>query len=336
MATDVTLSILQLSDILKDELVDSGNYQCNLMKVLPIKPARNANAITWAVDGYSGAPAETYAEGADVSAYTTATQFKPSLGYGRYRDNKNISGSAWRQAAMSPAPVASRDLIGAKLAEAIKYVTLELGIDAFTGTGGNGIVGLETAIDVSTTYAGVDRSTNTGFRSTETTGGNAALSLPMLRNLILNTMKRARNAKPTHLIGSFDTMGKIMGLADSNFRVHFDGAAADRAAAKGLSIGFDYIDVLGIPFVADNNCPDGEIFAINDSVCHWEYVPAPNDGLGGYSMVSGVDSLGDRLMLPFMLAPLAKAGDSIKFSVMAELALVVRDPSKCGKLTNFV
>ena len=333
---DYTLSILQLSDILKDELVDSGNYQCNLLKILPIIPARNANAVNWAVDGYSGAPAETFSEGADVSTYTAATQFKPTLGYARYRDSKNISGSALRQASLSVAPTATRDLLAEKIREAVKYVTLELGVDSFTGTGGNGLVGIQTAIDVSSTYGGVDRSTNQGFRSTEVTGSGAALSLPMLRNLLLSTTKRARNAKPTHLVGSFDTMGKIMGLADSNFRVSFDGGAADRAASKGLSIGFDYIDILGVPFVADNNCPDGEIYAINDKVCHWEYVPCMNNDATGYAMGNAVDSLGDRLMLPFIMQPLSKLGDSCRFSVISELALVVRDPSKCGKLTNFI
>lgn len=332
----VLLNTLQLSDLLKDKLVESGAYSATLMKLLDVKQATNPNNVSWAVDGYGTVVANNYAEGADFSTFNADSQIKPYLNYARFETSMKLSGSAVRQAGLTVSPRANAQLIEHQLNKAIKVVTNAIGVQSHTGLGTvNTLSGLGIGVDAASDYANISRASHPEFASVEHDAGGDALTIPDLRKLVLDLMQRNHGpaGKPDFLLCSIATFGKILSFADANFQVRYDEGL--RSQARGFNLGFDYVTVMGIPLIADPHCPEGIIHGLRKDAVHYEYVPAQDNDLTGYRMVSASDSLGSKMGLPMMLIPHGKGGDNTKFSVCAELALVVTEPFKCGKITNF-
>lgn len=337
--TTQTLAALVLVQKYRGELVNTINRTSALLKLLPVIPGNGKNC-SWALK-YSGQVSENYTEGADASNFGSNSQTAATLNWGMYRANSHISGTARRAAALSESPEGNQDLMGQNIIDAAEDLTSRINVALYNGAGtGTTIAGLDVAIgDDANTYAGIDRSQagNATFRPYVIDPGSlTALTFAQIRT-DLSTIQTNSGRRPTVALCDLDVFNAVLGLFDATKIFYVDLVQTPRGGVM-LDNTQRGVIVENCIFIPDKDATANTISYLHLPDARIEYLPpAPQtmfDRLQGMGMlVPSNDGFGPA-PLGYELQPLAKNGDSDRFSLVSNLQLVIRRPNAFGQRQN--
>lgn len=137
------------------------------------------------------------------------------------------------------------------------------------GTGNNGkdLTGLEAAISDTGTYGGIDRSVYTWWQAKvmsnhATTPGTAAtLSLDKMMRMFLALSDG--NDQPDLILCGLATWHEYFKLMESKIDIH------TTVGQKMADYGFQTLEFMGKPIMADPNCPEGIMYFLNSKYLNW-------------------------------------------------------------------
>jgi hypothetical protein len=127
------------------------------------------------------------------------------------------------------------------------------------------LIGLPAAIDDGTfaqTYGGVNRSTNTFWKSTYVHGAGNVTPTRNLMLQFISQVSKTTGEMPTIGIMGFGTWTLLAQDFTSQERYNITPGNAFGADKKAESL-FRALDVAGVPFYADPYCPEGVLYLIN-------------------------------------------------------------------------
>jgi len=264
--------------------------------------------IAWAPElGTSNsALVETYSEGADATNFGDDSQNAATVSWSRYRANWHVTGTAIAIGAASRTPARNVELWANQYVNAIMALIKQLNIDIYTGSGGNALVGLATAIDNTATYAGItrqganpvvsgaytvangwssyvyDSSTNPGAGANLDGSAKQALTFGQIR-YDQAQIQIACGEKPDLALCNLTTLNWLRGLFDPNmfYMMGTELAARVGVPVRGgpsagnlgtnvmLDAGVGRLHFDGTWFVADPDCPAGTIYYVNTG--YWKF-----------------------------------------------------------------
>lgn len=334
-----TSSLIVIAQNYKDDIVRQINRTATALKLFPAS-AGEGPGVALVAQG-SGVVAESFAEGADAANFGSDSQVAVTIPWARYRGNIHVTGTALAVAASSRTPEGNVRLWARNMVDAVTGVAKLIDTDFFTGSGGNGLVGLDTAIgSASNTYGGVDRSqpANAFWRPTVSDSASAALTFAQIRS-DLSAIKIASGQRPDVALVSPATYNKIASLYDPQKmyvyqvvdKVWLAGRSASLLEGGAGGLSFD-----GCVFVEDAFCPDSTIYYLNSEFVKVEFCRLDMSNLGGDEAASlqMVDGLGDSVPLGMSFEMLAKNGDSERAMMKVYPQLAVLKPSACGVRKN--
>lgn len=286
--------------------------------------------VAWDVEfSTGGATGATFTEGADVSTYSQDPVTKAQIAWGQYSSAFSLSNLEINAAAANISnATALEDIVGERFLSAIAAITDTMETDAFTGTAAPTLVGLNTAIAATGSYAGVAVSSYSEWAgSVQANGGNPqALTMAQLATAE-NLAFVASGMEPDFLLTSPGVHAKYEGLFESARRTINDGQAP--VSAYQGSTGRLYWR--GKPVIRDRRCPTGTLFMLNSDeielvVLPWANVP---DGVMTVSRnaISSNGKEADTIAIPFKVYPLSRTGSAVKFNVEVYAQLKVKRPN---------
>ncbi len=136
-----------------------------------------------------------------------------------------------------------------------------------TGNGGKDLSGLGAAIATTGIYGGIDRTDNAWWRANvvtnnATTPGTAAVL--SLTNMMRTFLKISDgNDQPDLILCGIATWHEYFKLLDSKIAVH------TTIGKKMADYGFQTLEFMGKPIIADANCPEGVMYFLNSKYMNW-------------------------------------------------------------------
>jgi len=288
----------------------------------------------------SGALAETYAEGADVSNTGTDAVAAFTLPWARYRANFKVTGDVEAAAATSTSPADFMRPLFRSLENGIMAAASAMNVDVFSGGGGNAMVGLGTALLDNNTYGTIDRTqaANTTFRGNVVDPGvSTDVTLDNLAKDIGDTIYTACGEQPDLAICSPKVFYTIRNKFFPNQRFTTDSLDLARGTVK-LGYKVEVMDIEGCLFMKDKDATANQIFYLNtqyayvvllQQVAETEQFPAYYD-LGEQDLNDG----GGPMPLGMKVYELGPTGDSRKITAQIKPALVIDRPNACGIRKN--
>lgn len=330
-----TLALLVLAQNYRGNVVRQLNRRSALLKLLPLVQGEGKNCA-WSAEG-SGQVAENYSEGADASNFGSDSQNEALLSWGHYRSNFHVSGTARRTAATSRTPMAVQNLIGRNMQNALTVLVSTINQALYTGAGtGTTIAGLDVAVaDDANTYAGLDRGTKSFWRpNVVDPGAPTNISFAQIRS-DLGTIYDACGETPDIAVCSTAVFNAVADLFTENRRWVQDVTTA-RGAVK-LDAGYGGLEVDGCVFIRDKDATANQIYYLNSSHVHIEYLPLEAsimEALGEMGVMLEANDGYGSWPLGILIHALAKNGDSDRYEALTNLQLVVDRPNSCGARLN--
>ena len=291
--------------------------------------------VAWDVQ-FSGATASSYSEGLDVQTGEAShdVEQKAVLNWGMYRSVFHLSdleiAGAQRNIGQ---PDALRGIVTERFDGGITKMLDLIEQDLFTGTGaGTGpdgqasssIVGLDTALAASGTYATIDPGTYTEWVGVSSAHGgiDRALSLDLL-GVTEQALFTSCGMEPDLIVTTPGIYTKYEGLFNATVRTVGDGTkpmAAYLGSNGRLNWRSDAI-------VRARKATSGRIYLLNTSEMELKVLPQSMAPMGfEVTTRTAIDSNGqtqETARLPFTVKPIARLGDSIRYMVTIYLALKV-------------
>lgn len=333
MASTVNLqSILNaLPQNFHKEMVYLWNRQSRLLGKIPVKSGSGKNAAF--VVASSGMQAFPFADGYDVqSAEFTADDKLPAvLSWAQYRSSFSLTSLAVDAAASSQGGAEQLlDLFAESIQEASSIVMSSLNADLDVGPGtGSRLVGLQSALIASGTYAGIDVSANPLMASNVTTSVG---TLTEAKLADMETKIFIASGEMPDLIVMTPVLHQkytTLGLGVTN---NLQGV---RAKSYNLSVRDDQLFWKDIPVIRDKDMASGTIKMLNSKRMHLQVLPPiPTKDSAVYMIGQGHDGFESK-PIPIVIEALAKSGPSSKFMVRTPaIQLVVTKPSAHGLMSG--
>lgn len=342
----ILLSGLVLADIFRDDLVKSIAQHAPILNHIRVVPNSPGGNVSWVVDGYQSS-ATTFSEGATFNTVTQRGRLKAQLNFARYFSQKTISGTALRAAESVQSPIFEHQELFTRIKEGAQDVMQAINTDFYAGAGGDALVGLNTAISLTTTYAGLDRTVgaNQPFQagSVVTPGSATAISFALLRSDILAIEKKS-GKKPNLAVTTYEALSQIHALYDSGVKFDFpvypsksmllsDQSKSEANASFNLVMGYDMVSFMGVTIIADRFCPAGTLYYMHTDDVYFE---SHARSAGNKDEALNVYQEENPMPVNLLLKELAITGDNLPFAVLAELQLVVARPAGCGLRNNIL
>lgn len=351
------LNVASVSDALQKifdtRIVNTLNRSATLLRVLPTRPAEGQN-IQWdarvgpVVSSGSG---YALADGANAATANSTTTIPAVLQYCTMAETFGITGRAAAIAAASGRPDALANLFENELMDAVQRVTKGISLEMFSapGTGDRitGMLGSGLAVDDRGTYAGIDRSTYTTWKSTRNHNSGTArdVSLKLLRTVVRD-ISIASGTRPNLIVVSPVQFDKIGELFDDRRRYGQD-VREVRIGERMISLdgGFQALSFDNIPIVPDIDCPAGKAVFLNTAFVGFRqlngasqqriYQILAETGLAGKPQENRLGQIEDGAVpLTAQIVPLAVNGDTYNFQVKLYLQFQNRNPVTCGVLED--
>lgn len=137
------------------------------------------------------------------------------------------------------------------------------------GTGNNekNLTGLGAAISTSGTYGGIDRSAHSWWRAKVVTNNTAApgtaLALDLGNMMRMFLSLSDGNDQPDLLLCGVATWYEYFKQVESKVQIN------TTMGKKMADYGFQTLEFMGKPIVADPNCPEGSIYFLNNKYLKW-------------------------------------------------------------------
>lgn len=329
---DLSTILTALAQNIRPRIVRGYNRRSTLLRTIQKVKGEGKN-VGWDWEG-DAQIAETFADGADATNFGSDTQNFASLSWALYRANFRVTDVARAAARSSRTPEALLRLWARNMSSAMSKIASSINVAGFSGTGGLAIAGLDTALDDTNTYAGVDRSLapNAGFRaSVFDPGSPTAPTIQQGRDDIAAVLD-ASGESPDLAICKTSVYNKIAGAFDeSRRRVDEIRTAAGTIKLDG-SIGGMEID--GCVYLKDKDATANKIYYLNTEYLRWEYLPQ-DDSIDqpGTTMETSDDGYG-AIPLGMKVKHLATQGASERASAQVFLNLVVEHPLAMGVRKN--
>lgn len=329
MAAEVLSGISSaLAQTYAPELTRAWNREARVAKRLQLKMGGGQGGgqnVAWDVE-FSGAGAASFAEGSDVGGGELLTD-KPVpavLSWGMYRSAFQLSNLEINAAAANIASASMlEDIVGERFIGSITKILSLMNADIFTGTGVDGsgnpnIVGLNTALAATGTYAGINKATYSEW------AGNVSANSGIARSLTTNLLASAEqlgfvasSVTPDELWTSAGVHTKYENLFESQKRIVADSRGV--ADYRGSMESFDGLFWRGRQVQRDRNCPTNTLYMLNFDYIDLRVLPwaASADGISVVERTAP-SSNGDRMeatQVPFHVYPLGRTGSGVKFVV---------------------
>lgn len=217
---------------------------------------------------------QTFTDGQVVSTFNKDTDVPWSLSWVELGDALKITGRAEDAAQGDDTELGA--LFVRKLMERKTSIAGGINVELYTGAGGASILGTQTAagpLDSTGTFAGINRATYPQW------AGNVLANGGIPRGLSMKLLEQAFEAVDASKGG-----GLTMGFASSSMFNRLAAMAGDkvrvlqeayiRGEALKASLGFQAVEVFGVPIFKDTSSPAGTIELINDRHIGIEYLPA--------------------------------------------------------------
>jgi len=339
MAAETLASISgALAQTFAPQITRLWNRQAILAKTLRSIPGVGQGGgqnVAWDVE-YSGATAASFAEGSDVasSEFSTDPVTKAVLSWGQYRSAFQLSNLEINAAAGNIAnATALEDIVGERFLGSVTKLISKINLDCFSGTGGSNaaptIVGLDTALDSSGLYAGINKASITEWAGNKSSNGGTgrALTLPILAGGEQLAFTGS-GMEPNLLVTTPGIHTKYESLFNDIVRIPSDGGGpipSFQGSTKNLYW-------RGNPVMRDRNATAGTLYMVNTDEVELVYLPFPGASPDGVSALNrdlpssnGLDE--ERTPLMARCYPLGRTGSGVKFVVEIYIQLKVRRPN---------
>ncbi len=335
-----TISVV-LSQLYSARLADQRNMDAVELGIVNLVPNDSGKNVAW-VARFSGTKATTnFADGDDVGSgeYGKTDKASAILDFGNYRSPAEIGDQAAVLAAVSGgSPDELRSLIDTEITDSLLQITKDVAIDFYTGTGTNGgkpnIVGLYGGAGINTgTYATIARSGQPEWAGNVI--GNAGTPRPITDDLLRQAEVAVFNAggmAPNVIVTSANVHRKYAGLFTSIQRVATPGPMPAQLGMGSVELYWN-----NIPVVRSARAPAGKLAMFHSSNVEMVFPPELRSiaSVPQNPMVQkmGLD-LKREYMLPILVEPLAKTGNSKKYNVFTYVQLRVRRPNGVALITD--
>lgn len=333
---DLSSVLAALSETFDEPIRSTLNRESPFLSVLPKRPYAGEQ-VDWRVS-VGGLSVINPNSGADWGANASLdTKKKLTLGWGRYACKVIVGFDALTAAAKAPS--GAFDAIVTEAQEGVRAIAKAMDDDLFDGTGsGNTLVGLETAIDATATYAGINpsdvsawASTEDGATSTVLTEGNLDTALEDVASAWGSPLGGGDVIVTTHALRA-----KLKALLTaSGNRTHQIMTDAGGQPTVTLHGGASGVIFSGVPVIADPDCTTSCLYLCRLSEMEFRYMPFTVPGNDSPVMVPVRDRAGNVIGSQPSIAhvfKLANTGDHIAFGVIVQAQLVVRHRKASGKL----
>jgi len=320
-----------LAQNFRPRVIRTFNATSMLMRTLPIVRGAGKN-IAWPFED-SGAYAENFSDGADVSVYGSDVPAPAVLPWGLYRANWLATNLAVSAAGSSASPADLIALEARGMVNSIRKLTSTLNAAFYSGAGtGTTIAGLGVALDDSNTYAGVVRGSVAAMRAKVIDPGTATAPTFALIRKDLYDIKDICGELPDLAFVNSAGFLKLAGMFDDLRRFEQDITIQTARGAITLDASVGKLQIEGCTFIADKDATAGSIHYLNSNYVHVEYLPYPGSDqiiTEGMLAANADDGYGP-LPLGLNIYPLARTGAARKFTAEVQLNLVVEKPTACG------
>ncbi|MEO8095796.1 MAG: phage major capsid protein, partial [Pseudolysinimonas sp.] len=218
--------------------------------------------------------------------------------------------------------------------------------DCFSGSGANAIIGLNTAIGATGTYANISRSTYTEWKGNVISNSGVARDLAKWQlDALEAAIFDACGMPPNVIVCSAAAARKYENMFDSQTRVVLNardlavGAQANALGNMAIDVGgFTGLSYKGMPVFRARNCQAGRIYMLNTTQMELQTVPFGRRNTSGnverITLTTGGAQRKDLGGLNVAIEALAKTGDADKYTVKLYPQLKVIRPNANGWLDD--
>lgn len=346
MSAEVLSNIASaLATTFQPEITRTWNRMAVAAQNIPVKSGGGQGGgkqVAWDVE-MDGAGAAAFAEGSDVQSgeYDFDPIQPATLPWGQYRAAFQISNLELNAAASNVAnATALEDIFGERVVGKAAKLLSRINKDIFSGTGLDGssnpnIIGLDTALLASGSYANINSGTYSTWLSTVQGNGGIArsLSLALLANLE-SSLYTASGFSPDFLLCDPAIHARYEGLFETIRRTVDDGGK-DIPAYRGSTNNLFW---RGRDVVRDKDATASRLYMLNRGEVELRVLPfrsAP-DGVPTeqkeLESSNGKDAMGTGI--PVHIYPLGRTGSGVKFVVEIYCQLKVTRPSAHAVLAD--
>lgn len=333
---DLTAILGVLAQNVRPKIVRTYNRRSQFLRMSRVEEGEGKNvAWDWEADA---AVAETFADGDDVVNFGSDALSQAVLTWGLYRSNFKVGDLARAAAKTSRTPTGLLRLWARNLMNAISKNASTINKALFSGTGANSIIGLDSALNDSNTYATVDRTQagNAGFRAKVIDPGQPTkTSIASVRDDLRQVFEIA-GEQPDVAWCSPTVYNSLGGQFDESRRRVQDITTA--AGVQKLDGSIGGIEVDGCVFFRDKDATASQIYYLNTDAYYVTFLPqdmdVPGDPMVADSTEEQADDTFGTLPLGMVAEALAKTGAAAKAHVKVFTQLVVEAPHMCAIRKN--
>ncbi len=321
-----------ISTAYRPEVVRTLNRRSTLMKTLRISPS-TAPVIFWDIEE-SGMSAETFTDGDAVANAAVDAISSATLRRGLLRVNFSVGDEAIANARLIPSgPGSLVDLASRQYTNSLLTWVSAANVKLFSSS--SGVIGLDTALLNTSSYAGIDRtSTHATFRAYyQDPGSPTAPTLKMIRG-DLSAIYDQCGETPDLAFCPSAVWNKIAALFDDVRRYTVETVMTARGliTLDGSAAG---IVIDGCVFLKDKDATANTIYYLNSNYVDIEYVNlAPQQQMDAAARVLIADDGFGQVPVGLYLKHLGALGASERFSTEGSIQIVVRKPNACGRRVN--
>jgi hypothetical protein len=328
--TKQTLALVldALAQNFRPEIVRQMNRRSVALKVLR-KQAGAGKNVAFDVET-DGMTAEVFTDGDDVTAYSPDPVAPAVQTWAHYRANFIVTDLAMAASSSSLTPQGLMGLWSRNMMNAATKLASTMNADVFSGGSTNELIGLDTALDDSTTYYGITRSGSDAWSGNVIDPGSpTAVSLSDIRKDINSTIYSRCGEQPDLALCSpavFNTLGDLFTeLRRYNQPVTSMSNGAELDASVG-ALSFE-----GCTFIKDKDATADQIYYLNTNYVYFEYLPQDDATIG---QNTELDDGHGPIPLGARFKKLATTGSAEKATLQAFAQLVVERPNACGLRKN--
>lgn len=315
-----------------DEVIHTINRRAALLSLLMVDNTGEGKNHGWEAYLSDGANAGAFSEGATKSTTASDVPSQALLSFASYDANFKLTHHAINAAAGSKNPRQLRNLFNEQLKNALSKLASTVNGALYTGDGTSGAcVGLATAVDSTTAYAGLDRGTYPKWASTESDSSSAPLTTTQIEN-DLATISDACGMRPNFMVCTSSVRNKLKALFADSRRWSNPTSSMGRTILDNSA---DVIVIDGCTVVEDKDCTANAIYYLNSDevrLVTWPNIEGNGDDVP--LVFGGPETSLQKLSRGLRMYELGKTGSFRQFSVELYFLLQVRNPNACGKRIN--
>jgi hypothetical protein len=280
--------------------------------------------------------AETFSDGDAVTTDAVDATTQATLSRGLVRVNFSLGDVAIAAARLIPAgPNDLMDLFSFHYARALNVWASAVNAKLFTSS--SGVIGFNTALDITGTYAGIDRTTlHTTFRGNRFDPSTlTAPTLKMLRG-DLSDIYDACGETPDLAFMPSAVWNKVAALFDDVRRYTVETISTARGPIV-LDASASAIMIDGCAFLKDKDHSAAKITYVNSRHVEVEYMNlAPASQMDMASRIAIADDGYGQIPVGLYCKHLGAVGASERFTLEGAVQLVVDSPITCGQRHNLL